>query len=41
MKRLILLYISLLTGVVLHAENRTNAAQPLTGGDLPGSVIHS
>jgi hypothetical protein len=41
MKNLILLSISLLTGMVLHAENRTDAAQPLTGGDLPGSVIHS
>ena len=41
MKNIILLSIPLLSGVALHAENRTDATQPPTGGDLPGSVIHS
>ena len=41
MKNTAMLAVSLLTGVTLHGETRTNAVQVSAGDDLPGSVVQS
>ncbi len=41
MKNTAMLAVSLLTGVALHGETRTNAVQVSAGDDLPGLVVQS